>query len=84
VKVNPFNRDNAFVDWDAIHYETVCMVIVEGCVDTNEIAEHMLQALCQSGVLGEGDSFNFTKTGNTIIIGKAQANISLDSGDTIN
>ena len=84
MKINPFNKYSAISDWDSIHYETVCMVIIDGSIDTDEIAQHMLYALCQSGVLEEGDSFNFTKTGNTIIIGKALADISLDSSDSVN
>ena len=85
MKGNPFNFDNSFARWDSIHYETVCMVIVgRGIVDADEIVEGMLYALCQAGLLVAGDSFRFSRAGDTIVIGKACANISIDYEDTIN
>ena len=85
MKNNPFNLDKSFAEWDSIHYETICMVIVgHGTIDTEEVVEGMLVALCQTGLLEAGDSFGFSKSGDMIVIGKACANISIDFEDTIN
>jgi hypothetical protein len=84
MKINPFNIEDSIEEWDAIHYETICMVIVEGTVSTDKIVQSMLWALCQIKLLGDGDGFNFSRTGNTIIIGKARNYISIDSSDAVN
>ena len=84
MKFNPFNKYSAFNDWYSIHYETVCMVIIDGSIDTDEIVQHSLYVLCQRGVLKDGDGFNFTKTSKMIIIGKALAEIRIDNSDSVN
>ncbi len=84
VKKNFFTPDNAYADWDSIHYKTICTVIVEGCVDVEEIVESMLFSLCQVGLLEAGDSFKFSMSGDMIIIGKAHSNIKLNYEDTVN
>ncbi len=84
MKINPFSIENSIEEWNSTHYETICMVIVEGIVSTDKIVENMLWALCQTGLLNDGDGFNFSRTGNTIIIGKARNYISIDSGDAVN
>lgn len=84
MKIYPFNIEDSIEEWDATHYETICMVIVEGTVSTDKIVQSMLWALCQTGLLGDGDGFNFSRTGNTIIIGKARNYISIDSSDAVN
>ena len=84
MKKNFFTSESNYLDWDSTHYETVCMLIVDDNVSTDEVVESMLWALCQVGMLEVGDNFNFAKTGNTIIIGKAHNYIELEGTGTVN
>ena len=84
MKSNPFNLDKSYADWDSIHYETVCIVIAKRSVDADEVVEGMIFAICQAGILKDGDSFRFSKAGDMIVIGKACANIQINYEDTIN
>lgn len=81
---NPFTTEKKYKDWDDIHYETVCMLIVDEGLSADDVVEDMMPALCKIGLFTHGDKYKTAKAGNTIIIGKSQGYINLEIEGKVN